>query len=192
MRELSLERDARKAPGDRVAVSADGPHVFVYTTREAAAERPGPRSPPAHRAHLTDTRFALTRWHPEEERWERWTSRCPRRGGARRRARGRGGRRGHAETAEQGFAEWEVRVELPSHGATGALRRAARERRDPGRCGAGSSCSSVRQRGLPTRRPPRRSRGEAPEGPRSTPRSRRGGVEGRRPVPVRRLRRPRR
>ena len=36
MRKLSLERDARRRLGDRVAVSADGPHVFVYTDTEDA------------------------------------------------------------------------------------------------------------------------------------------------------------
>src|SRR3954471_18092009 len=34
MRELSLQRDARRRLGDRVAVSADGPRVFVYTDTE--------------------------------------------------------------------------------------------------------------------------------------------------------------
>src|SRR3954469_4661472 len=71
MRELSLERDARKRLGDRVAVSADGPHVFLYTDTEGAAREALQVVQPLLAAHgLTDSATELTRWHPEEESWE--------------------------------------------------------------------------------------------------------------------------
>ena len=71
MRELSLQRDARRRLGDRVAVSADGPHVFVYTDTEDAAHEVQTAIAPLLTEHkLTDSSITLTRWHPDEERWE--------------------------------------------------------------------------------------------------------------------------
>ena len=62
MRELSLERDARRRLGDRVAVSADGPHVFVYTDTEDAAREVQTAIAPLLTEHrLTDTSLSLTR-----------------------------------------------------------------------------------------------------------------------------------
>jgi len=119
MRELSLERDARKRLGDRVAVSADGPHVFVYTDTQAAAEEARAAIAPLLTEHnLTDSSVALTRWHPEEERWEPVDKPLPATPEEHAAEHAVEEADETAETAEQGFAEWEVRVELPSHGAT--------------------------------------------------------------------------
>jgi hypothetical protein len=119
MRELSLERDARKRLGDRVAVSADGPRVFVYTDTEGAAQEARRVIGPLLAEHgLTDSALRLTRWHPEEERWEpidKPLPSTPEEQAAEHAAEEAGET---AQSAEQGFAEWEVRVELPSHRET--------------------------------------------------------------------------
>jgi hypothetical protein len=119
MRELSLERDARKRLGDRVAVSADGPRVFVYTDTEGAAQEARRVIGPLLAEHgLTDSALTLTRWHPEEERWEpidKPLPSTPEEQAAEHAAEEAGET---AQSLEQGFAEWEVRVELPSHRET--------------------------------------------------------------------------
>jgi hypothetical protein len=119
MRELSLERDARKRLGDRVAVSADGPRVFVYTDTEGAAQEARRVIGPLLAEHgLTDSALRLTRWHPEEERWEpidKPLPSTPEEEAAEHAAEEAGET---AQSVEQGFAEWEVRVELPSHRET--------------------------------------------------------------------------
>jgi hypothetical protein len=119
MRELSLERDARRRLGDRVAVSADGPHVFVYTgTEEAAREAQRAIAPLLSEHALTDSAVALTRWHPDEERWEPLDKPLPTTPDERAAEHAVEEADETAETAEQGFAEWEVRVELVRHADT--------------------------------------------------------------------------
>jgi hypothetical protein len=119
MRELSLERDARKRLGDRVAVSADGPNVFVYTDTEDAAREAQRAIGPLLAEHgLTDSAVALTRWHPAEERWESISQPLPSTPEERAAEHAVEEADEAAETAEQGFAEWEVRVELPTHSDT--------------------------------------------------------------------------
>src|SRR3954467_8501857 len=120
MHELSLERDARKRLGDRVAVSAEGPRVFVYTdTEEAANEARRVIAPLLAEHGLTDSALRLTRWHPEEERWEpidKPLPSTPEEEAAKRAAEEAGET---AQSDEQGFAEWEVRAHLRTHRETG-------------------------------------------------------------------------
>jgi hypothetical protein len=119
MRELSLERDARRRLGDRVAVSADGPRVFVYTdTEEAAREAQRAIAPLLAEHALTDSAITLTRWHPDEERWEPLDKPLPTTPAERAAEHAVEEADETAETLEQGFAEWEVRVELPTHADT--------------------------------------------------------------------------
>jgi hypothetical protein len=122
MRELSLQRDARRRLGDRVAVSADGPHVFVYTDTEDAAHEVQTAIAPLLTEHkLTDSSITLTRWHPDEERWEPVDKPLPSTPAERAAEHAIEEADEVEETAEQGFAEWEVRVELPSHRETVAF-----------------------------------------------------------------------
>jgi hypothetical protein len=119
MRELSLERDARRRLGDRVAVSADGPRVFVYTdTEEAAREAQRAIAPLLAEHALTGSAITLTRWHPDEERWEPLDKPLPTTPAERAAEHAVEEADETAETLEQGFAEWEVRVELPTHADT--------------------------------------------------------------------------
>jgi hypothetical protein len=119
MRELSLERDARKRLGDRVAVSADGPRVFVYTDTEGAAQEARRVIGPLLAEHgLTDSALRLTRWHPEEERWEAIDKPLPSTPEEEAAEHAAEEADETAQSVEQGFAEWEVRVELPSHRET--------------------------------------------------------------------------
>jgi hypothetical protein len=119
LRELRLERDARKRLGDRVAVSANGPVVFLYTnTEEAAREAQRVIQPLLTEHGLTDSAISLHRWHPEEERWEPIDVPMPTTPEEHAAEHAREEADEAEQTREQGFAGWEVRAELPSHRAT--------------------------------------------------------------------------
>src|SRR4051794_16351764 len=119
MRERALERDARKRLGERVAVSAEGPKVFLYTDTEDAARAAQTVVDGLLGEHdLTDTNIGLDRWHPEEERWEPVDVPLPGTPEERAIEHAREEADEARLTEQQGFAEWEVRAELPSHRET--------------------------------------------------------------------------
>jgi hypothetical protein len=115
MHERDVEKDVRHRLGQRVAVSADGPHVFLYAaTEDAAREAERVIREVLEQRQLTGE-FALDRWHPVAQEWVDAAEPLP-------------------QTAEQqqaehelrvadetedslsfGQASWEVRVELASH-----------------------------------------------------------------------------
>ncbi len=94
-------RLAEELKGRRLAVSNDEDTVFVYVDSPAEAES-ARRIVEAELAEegIEPTEVVSEHWLPEEERWsgeppsETWEQ----------------------EEVEQGFAPWEVRVELDSHG----------------------------------------------------------------------------
>jgi hypothetical protein len=94
-------RLAEELKGRRLAVSNDEDTVFVYvdTPAEAVSARRIVEAELAEEG-IEPTEVVSERWLPEEERWsgeppsETWEQ----------------------EEVEQGFAPWEVRVELDSHG----------------------------------------------------------------------------
>jgi hypothetical protein len=114
-REHELQEDARRQLGQRVALSADGPTVFLYAgTEDAAREADRVVREVLAREQLSAA-LTLDRWHPLEEEWE--DAGVPMPDTAERRA----AEHRHlieAETQDSlaaGQAGWEVRVELRSH-----------------------------------------------------------------------------
>jgi hypothetical protein len=122
LREVAVEEDARERLGHRVAVSADGPRIFLYADTEAsarAAER-------VVRDLLSERRLeprgvSLERWHPAEERWEDGAVPLPSTPGDEAAEHARLEAAEAAESRASGHAEWEVRATLPSHGETSEL-----------------------------------------------------------------------
>jgi hypothetical protein len=115
--EAEVEEDARAVLGGRVVVGGgDDPGVvFLYTgTREAARE--------AERVvrgivdeHGLEARYAIHRWHPEEERWEPEGAALPATE-AQHEAEHEHLEEDEAEESEElGESLWEVRIELDSH-----------------------------------------------------------------------------
>ena len=104
----------------RVIVSRDDRTVFLYADTEARARSVG-RILLARLGHPAEGRVALTRWHPVEQRWEDAGVPLPRTEEELQAEHERRQAREAAESAASGEAEWEVRVELPDHGATVAL-----------------------------------------------------------------------
>src|ERR1700760_264242 len=116
LHEREVRQELRDELGSRVAVSSDGPNVFLYADTRRAAEA-GERALQEVVAehHFTGTP-KLERWHPVEERWEDPDVEL---------SADEEHRRHEADEAneslETGIAQWEVRVELPSSREAEAL-----------------------------------------------------------------------
>jgi hypothetical protein len=113
-----FESDERDRFGGRVAVSRDGPRVFLYAdTEELARDADG-----IVRALLSSegrqARIALERWHPVEQDWQDAAIPLPQTEEEVHAEHERQQAREAAESLESGEAEWEVRVSLPSREAT--------------------------------------------------------------------------
>lgn len=115
---VSLEGEERARLGDRVVVSRDGPRVFLYSDSEGPA-REVLRTVTARieQEDLAAT-TALERWHPIEQSWKDGSIPLPATADELAEEHDRLQERQAAESLEHGWAEWEVRVELPSHEET--------------------------------------------------------------------------
>ena len=121
LREHEVEDDVRRRLGRRVAVSADGPRVFLYAGTEDAAREADRvvRQVLAERGLSAD--FALDRWHPAEEEWRDAEVPLPQSDEQRAAEHQRLEAEETQESLATGHAQFEVRVELPSHHAAVAL-----------------------------------------------------------------------
>jgi hypothetical protein len=116
-----FETEERDRLGGRVAVSRDGPRVFLYAdTEELARDADG-----IVRSLLSSegrhARIALERWHPVEQDWKDAGVPLPLTDAEVRAERERQQAREAAESLASGHAEWEVRVSLPSREASDEL-----------------------------------------------------------------------
>jgi hypothetical protein len=118
---VQLESEERDQLGDRVIVSRDGPRVFLYADSEDQARSVYQTA----RARIeTEGRSAITaleRWHPVEQAWKDASVPLPGSAEESRAEHARLQEREAAESLEKGRAEWEVRIELPTHEDTVAL-----------------------------------------------------------------------
>jgi hypothetical protein len=114
--EHELEDEAKKQLGGAVAVSADGPNVFLYAdTLEAARSARDVVAAILERDGLTAT-FALDRWHPLAEEWRPADEPLPESESQREAELDELEAQEEAESKAAGYAEWEVRLDLASHG----------------------------------------------------------------------------
>jgi hypothetical protein len=115
LHERVVNTTLRDELGDRIAVSSDGPHVFLYADTRLAAraandvllavlEEAGATADPQ-----------ITRWHPIEEQWEDASVPLPDTEDERRAERARLDAEDEAVSVATGVAQWEVRIELASH-----------------------------------------------------------------------------
>ena len=111
-----VRSELRDALGGRVAVSGDGPNVFVYADTRRAAEAASGALRDALEAADSTAEPRLDRWHPLEERWEDAALPLPQTDAERRAERERLDAEEDAVSLATGVAQWEVRIELPSHG----------------------------------------------------------------------------
>lgn len=117
VREHEVEDDVRRQLGHRVAVSAEGPSIFLYAGTEDAAREADRvvRRLTAQRGVAAD--FAIDRWHPLEEEWENADVAMPQTDEQRAAEHQRLEQDETRESLASGYAQWEVRIELPSRHA---------------------------------------------------------------------------
>jgi hypothetical protein len=114
--EREFERDVREQLGDGVLVTRDGPHVFLYTgTREQAEAAAKIVREVLAQDDMEASVSPVERWHPTEERWESASEPLPQTEGQIEAEHERREEDQAEESEELGYAEWEVRVDLPSH-----------------------------------------------------------------------------
>jgi hypothetical protein len=116
-----FESEERGSLGGRVAVSRDGPRVFLYADTEALARDADGIVRALLSSEGRQARLALERWHPVEQDWKDASIPLPRTEAEVEAERRRQQHREAAESLESGHAEWEVRVSLPSREATHEL-----------------------------------------------------------------------
>lgn len=116
-----FESEERDRFGGRVAVSRDGPRVFLYADTEALARDADGIVRALLSSEGREARVAFERWHPVEQDWKDAGIPLPATDEEVQAEHERQQEREAAESRATGHAEWEVRVSLPSREATEAL-----------------------------------------------------------------------
>jgi hypothetical protein len=114
-----LEHELSDAFHDRLIVSGDGPRVFVYAGTREQAERARDLIAKLAATHSWELSSKLTHWHPEAEEWEDPDLPLPDSDAARVAEHEELIAAERKQLAETGEPEFEVRVDLPSHGEAG-------------------------------------------------------------------------
>jgi hypothetical protein len=114
-----LEHELSDAFHDRLIVSGDGPRVFVYAGTREQAERARDLIAKLAARHSWELSSELTHWHPEAEEWEDPDLPLPDSDAARVAEHEELIAVERRRLAETGEPEFEVRVDLPSHGEAG-------------------------------------------------------------------------
>jgi hypothetical protein len=118
LRDYELEDDLAERLRGRVVVSQDGAVLFLYANTRDQAEAAIEVVRTFASEYGTEVDIELTRWHEIEERWEDPSVPLPDGPAAEEAERARLAETEREESAEDGWNEWEVQVELPDHRAT--------------------------------------------------------------------------
>jgi hypothetical protein len=118
---VELESEERHQLGDRIIVSRDGARVFLYADSEDQARSVYQTAQARIETEGRSAITALERWHPVEQAWKDASVPLPESAEEARAEHERLQEREAAESLEKGRAEWEVRIELPTHEETVAL-----------------------------------------------------------------------
>jgi hypothetical protein len=116
-----FESEERESLGGRVAVSRDGPRVFLYADTEVLARDADGIVRALLSSEGSEARIALERWHPVEQDWKDANVPLPQTEEEVEAEHERQQAREASESLESGHAEWEVRISLPSREATHEL-----------------------------------------------------------------------
>ena len=122
-----LGEDLQKSFGDRLIVSGDGADVLVYAGERGQADAAADAIRAIAGEHGWDVEFELRRWHPEAEEWEDPDTPLPVTEAERAAEHAQLVEREREETAERGYAEYEVKVHCSSHRDTVKLADRLRE-----------------------------------------------------------------
>ena len=111
LHDLRLDEDERALLGERVIVSRDDETLFLYAD---SAERLHAAEAIVRRELGDGAEVELARWHPVAQEWLSVDAPMPTTPEQVDEEEDRVREREEADSAESGYAEWEVRVELPS------------------------------------------------------------------------------
>jgi hypothetical protein len=117
LRSLDLDDEARERLGESVIVTRDGSRIFLYAGTEAGAREAERVARELLAADGLEAKLTVTRWHPDAEEWRDAGEPLPESDVEREAERHEHESREQAE----GEFDWEVRVDLPSLGATREL-----------------------------------------------------------------------
>lgn len=110
-----VEEDVHRRLGRHVAVTADGPRIFLYAgTANAGREAERILREIVAQRNLS-AGFALDRWHPLDQEWQDASVAVTVTAAQRQAAHQRLEDEETRESLATGHAQWEVRIELPSH-----------------------------------------------------------------------------
>ena len=118
---VEIEHQLERSFHDRVVVSVDGPEVFCYAGTRAQAEAAEQLIRQLVADHGWEADIDLAHWHPVSEQWENPDEPLPdsEAGAAQERAERIAAER--VDSAEQGYPEFEVRIQCGSRGQAGEL-----------------------------------------------------------------------
>jgi hypothetical protein len=116
-----LEHELDRAFKDKVVVSVDDNEVFCYAGTRAQAEAAEQLIRRLAGQHEWELDVELTHWHPVSEQWESPDEPLPATAAETEVERGERVATERTESAEQGYPEYEVRVECGSRGEAGDL-----------------------------------------------------------------------
>jgi hypothetical protein len=118
---LAAERlgdSVETAFGDQLIVSVDGPDVFCYAGERAQAELAADAIRTIAAERGWDVELRLKRWHSTAEEWEDPDVPLPTTDAERAAEHARRVTKEREDSAERGYAEYEVRIECSSHRET--------------------------------------------------------------------------
>jgi hypothetical protein len=113
-----LGEGVHTAFGDQLIVSVDGPDVFCYAGERAQAELAADAIRTIAAERGWDVELALKRWHPTAEEWKDADVPLPTTDAERAAEHAERVAKEREESAERGYAEYEVKVQTASHGET--------------------------------------------------------------------------
>ncbi len=122
-----LQHDLSEAFHDRVIISRDGPRVFLYAGTREQAESARELIDSLARQHGWKLTAELRHWHPAAEDWEDPDKPLPDSDLARRAEHEAEIAAEDKKVREQGYPEFEVRVEFPSHHDAMSFRQRLRD-----------------------------------------------------------------
>lgn len=113
-----LGENVETAFGDQLIVSVDGPDVFCYAGERAQAELAADAIRTIAAERGWDIELRLKRWHPTAEEWEDADVPLPTTDAERAAEHARRMAKEREESAERGYAEYEVKIHCSSHRET--------------------------------------------------------------------------
>jgi hypothetical protein len=119
--EHEVEDDVRRRVGRNIAVGAGDSQIFLYAGTEVAAREAEQVARDVLGRLDILAEFALHRWHPIEEEWESPDVAMPQTEAERQAEHERLEAEESAESGTTGIAQWQARVEFPSHREAVAL-----------------------------------------------------------------------